>query len=287
MAGGIDWFRWHHGSVTDPKFQLVARKADATLPQVLSVWVFVLEKASAAEERGTFGDIDHEAVDCLFGMDDGTTAAILDQMAVRGLLADGMVANWEKRQPKRERESDSSTDRVRAYRERQRQQRPGNAKEDHETPCNAMERQETPREEESREEKKKVIQVRAAALTPPVGVSDSVWNDFLKIRRAKKAPMTAAALDGIRREAEKAGWSLEEVLTECCVRGWQGFKAEWVADKPKTFAQVAADVVRTTVPGKPDRDPTLVKIEEEAKRATPIPANIREKLALLKGANYA
>lgn len=144
------------------------------------------------------------------------------------------------------------------------------------------------REEKRREEKKeREIQVRAAALTPPVGVSDSVWNDFLKIRRAKKAPMTAAALDGIRREAEKAGWSLEEVLTECCVRGWQGFKAEWVADKPKTFAQVAADVVRTTVPGKPDRDPTLVKIEEEAKRATPIPANIREKLALLKGANYA
>ncbi len=30
MAGGIDWFRWHHGSVTDPKFQLIA-KADRSL----------------------------------------------------------------------------------------------------------------------------------------------------------------------------------------------------------------------------------------------------------------
>ena len=24
MAGCIDWFRWHHGSVTDPKFKLIA-----------------------------------------------------------------------------------------------------------------------------------------------------------------------------------------------------------------------------------------------------------------------
>jgi hypothetical protein len=143
------------------------------------------------------------------------------------------------------------------------------------------------REEKEKEKEKKEIQVRAAALTPPVGVSDSVWSDFLKIRKAKKSPMTTAALDGIRREAEKAGWGLEEVLTECCVRGWQGFKAEWVADKPKTFAQVAADVIRTTVPSKPERDPTLVLIEQDAKRAAPIPANIREKLAALKGANYA
>lgn len=32
MAGGIDWFRWHHGSVTDPKLQLVAGNADVLLP---------------------------------------------------------------------------------------------------------------------------------------------------------------------------------------------------------------------------------------------------------------
>ena len=27
MAGGIDWLRWHHGSTTDPKFALVAKRA--------------------------------------------------------------------------------------------------------------------------------------------------------------------------------------------------------------------------------------------------------------------
>lgn len=65
-------------------------------------------------------------------------------------------------------------------------------------------------------------------LATPVGVSPEVWNDFLKTRKAKKAPVTKAAMEGIEREARKAGWSLNEALTECCARGWTGFKAEWV-----------------------------------------------------------
>ena len=117
MAGGIDWFRWHHGSVTDPKFQLVARRSGASLPDVLAVWAYLLEKASAAEFRGCFGDIDCEAVDCLFGFDDGTTNAILTQMVDRSLIADEFVVAWEKRQPKRE--DETAADRKRRQRERE------------------------------------------------------------------------------------------------------------------------------------------------------------------------
>ena len=149
MAGGIDWFRWHHGSVTDPKFQLVARKAGARLSDVLAIWAYVLEHASAADVRGEFGDLDAEAIDCLFGFDDGLTADVIDQMAVRGLVCDGSVSSWTKRQPKREREDDKSTERSRAFRQKQRQETPES---DDATPCNAMQRQETPREEERGEE---------------------------------------------------------------------------------------------------------------------------------------
>lgn len=117
MAGGIDWLRWHHGSVTDPKFQLVARKAGCRLPDVLAVWAFVLEKASSADRRGTYGDVDCEAVDCLFGLDEGTTASILMHMEARALLADGAVCAWEKRQPKRE--DVTAADRKRLQRERE------------------------------------------------------------------------------------------------------------------------------------------------------------------------
>ena len=62
----------------------------------------------------------------------------------------------------------------------------------------------------------------------PEGVSISVWQDFLKIRLAKKAPMTHTALAGIQKEAQKAGMGLQAALEMCCTRGWQSFKAQWV-----------------------------------------------------------
>lgn len=68
-----------------------------------------------------------------------------------------------------------------------------------------------------------------SAVVQPEGVNDSVWSDFLALRKTKRAPLTATALEGIAREASKARMSLSDVLALCCTRGWQGFKADWVA----------------------------------------------------------
>ena len=154
MAGGIDWFRWHHGSVTDPKFQLVAKKAGARLGDVLAVWAFILEKASADTDRGAIGELDFETIDFLLGAEDGTTARILGAMTARGLIFESRIVAWEKRQPKREREDDTAA-------ERKRQQRAREANQGDVTQCHAMSHQETPRGEESREE---------VNLTTPNGV---------------------------------------------------------------------------------------------------------------------
>jgi len=67
------------------------------------------------------------------------------------------------------------------------------------------------------------------ALVCPDDVPESVWADFLTIRKAKRAPMTATALQSIQREADKAGISIADALATCCERGWQSFKAEWAA----------------------------------------------------------
>lgn len=67
---------------------------------------------------------------------------------------------------------------------------------------------------------------------PPDGVSSAVWTDFVDLRKSKRAKLTDTAIDGIRREADKAGWTLDAALSECCARGWTGFKADWVAAKP-------------------------------------------------------
>jgi len=62
----------------------------------------------------------------------------------------------------------------------------------------------------------------------PVGVSESVFKDYKKLREKKKAPITETVLKGLEREANKANMSLQSVMELCCERGWSGFKADWV-----------------------------------------------------------
>jgi uncharacterized protein YdaU (DUF1376 family) len=118
----------------------------------------------------------------------------------------------------------------------------------------------------------------ATVVATPVGVSESVWQDFVKQRKAKKAAVTQTVIDGIQREANKADWTLDAALSECVVRGWQSFKADWVAPK-QSFAQQAADVARTTVPAaNTGPDPVLIKIEQDRKKAAPMPEHIRQQI---------
>lgn len=74
----------------------------------------------------------------------------------------------------------------------------------------------------------------------------------------------------------------------------KGTKTDWTAtwrnwvrrqSAPKqSFAQIAADVVRTTVPGSTAPDPILLKIAEDRKKAVPPPASLRDLVASMKGA---
>ena len=74
-----------------------------------------------------------------------------------------------------------------------------------------------------------VIKKKSASLESPEGVPQSIWADFLKLRAAKKAPLTATALRGIQREADKAKITLSDALAVSCEAGWQGFRADWYA----------------------------------------------------------
>ena len=85
-----------------------------------------------------------------------------------------------------------------------------------------------PREEKRREEKKEQEQGATAPADMFPGVPPEVARDFVKLRAAKKAPVTKTALAGIEREAGKAGMTLAQALQTCCERGWTGFKAEWM-----------------------------------------------------------
>jgi len=64
----------------------------------------------------------------------------------------------------------------------------------------------------------------------PDDVPQDVWQDFQALRKAKRAPLTSTALDGIARQAAKANMTMADALRMCCERGWAGFKADWVAN---------------------------------------------------------
>lgn len=130
-----------------------------------------------------------------------------------------------------------------------------------------------PREEKKREEKKEE-KTSASALLISKGIPEALALDFIALRKAKKAPLTATALATIEREAEKAGYTLQKTLETCCARGWQGFEAIWVQPRPGT-----ADIRSVTVPGPKERDPALVKLDEDAKKTTPLPPNLRGQFA--------
>lgn len=77
----------------------------------------------------------------------------------------------------------------------------------------------------------KPIRERATSVVCPPDVSEQVWQDWLQLRKSKKASVTETVIKGARSEAEKLGWAFERFLVEWCTRGSQGLKAEWV-EKP-------------------------------------------------------
>ena len=60
------------------------------------------------------------------------------------------------------------------------------------------------------------------------GVEEQVAKDWIAVRKLKKAATTQTAIDGIEREAAKAGYSLPKAIELCCQNGWAGFKADWL-----------------------------------------------------------
>jgi len=89
--------------------------------------------------------------------------------------------------------------------------------------------------------KHKPIKNTATTVATPNGVSEFVWQEFVSHRKSKKAKVTQLVIDGIVKEANKAGWTLENALKETIVRNWQSFKADWVLDKQNHQQQSFAE----------------------------------------------
>lgn len=69
---------------------------------------------------------------------------------------------------------------------------------------------------------------RQPAVQCPDGVDQQVWDDWLELRKAKRAPVTQTVIDGAMGEAAKAGMTFEDFLRVWCRRGTQGLEAAWL-----------------------------------------------------------
>jgi len=123
MAEVNHWYRAHHGTVSDPKFALVAIKAGERRGDVIAVWHHLLEEASASADRGNPGTPDFEVLDLMLGMSEGGAARIYGALITRGMIdgENGRIVQWDKRQPKREREEEPGAAAERKRRQRARE----------------------------------------------------------------------------------------------------------------------------------------------------------------------
>jgi hypothetical protein len=122
----MEWLRWYHGTVKDPKWRVIAKNAGTSIPNVIAIWAALLENASESEKRGVLSGWNPEDVAACFDVTVETVVTVCNAMQQKVLLHETLTG-WEKRNPKRER-TDNSTDRVRRFREKKRQVTPSNAR---------------------------------------------------------------------------------------------------------------------------------------------------------------
>lgn len=223
-----DWVRLWHDMPTDPKWRVIARKAGQPLPCVIALFTLMLTTASAADDRGDISSLTNEDAAAALDMDEEDVASIRD--AMQGRVIEGTrLSGWERRQPKRERENDHSSKRVKEHR-----QRAKDVVTDDVTPCNATKRHETPREDTDTEKNK-------TPLTPleggfPDWLPGDDWTAFEEMRRKIRKPLTdrarQLALNKLG-QLRKDGHSPDAVLQQSTLNCWQDLFPPRVQNKQK------------------------------------------------------
>lgn len=113
----MEWLKWFVGATTDPKFAVIARRSKKNLASVIAVWAMLLERAGQADDRGEVEGFDCEGADIVLGLEDGAACSILQAMRDKGLITNGRITNWDKRQ--RRDEPEAVKERKRLQRERE------------------------------------------------------------------------------------------------------------------------------------------------------------------------
>lgn len=238
-AKNLPWFRMYTDFLNDPKMISIAFEDQRHFIAVLAL------KAGGVIDQECAPELLDRIVAQRIWIDFAIVRDVKKRLVAAGLIDDNwQPKGWEKRQMR----SDSSTERVRAHREKAKQT--GNGDETfQERSGNALDKS---REEESREEEKDETHTRkrgadsssssvdnsdadekpltAKALVAE-GVDRAHARDWLVLRKAKRLPLTPTAWDAVKAEAEACGMTPAAAVQFAVESDWAGFKAKWVAAK--------------------------------------------------------
>jgi len=137
---------------------------------------------------------------------------------------------------------------------------------------------ETERETETKKETKS-----DTAIVLPDWMPLETWQAFLAMRKKIKRVPTDHAVHLLIKKLDRFranGQDIQAVLEKSITSNWQDV---FEIHEKQAFVN-KYDVAHVTTPTPANHDAALRKIEEDAKKAVPIPANIREQMAtILKG----
>jgi hypothetical protein len=64
-----------------------------------------------------------------------------------------------------------------------------------------------------------------------LGVNEKLVNEWMQVRKKKKAVNTETALKGFISEQQKTNKGLDEIIEMCVQKSWAGFDASWIQNK--------------------------------------------------------
>lgn len=236
----LPWFRAYTEMVDDEKLRLLAFE---------DRWHFVA--LLCLKGQGVLSNEDPlmmRKVAVKLGIDARTLEDVARRLAEVGLIDQETLQplNWDSRQMSSDTDP-TNAERQRRYRKRKQEEVEAEQKPEEEqsngnsnalrngdiTPLDIDTDKETDKEEKTKP--------RARAAAPaidfsswPVEPSPEVAADYLRHRKEIKAPLTQTAANRLGTEAQRAmamGYSVDDFLAECMLRGWRGGKASWLEDR--------------------------------------------------------
>lgn len=62
-------------------------------------------------------------------------------------------------------------------------------------------------------------------------INKKIVDEWLKVRKTKKAVNTETALQGFLNQVDKTNYTVEQILTICVEKSWSGFNSDWLQEK--------------------------------------------------------